>query len=172
MSDHISKLTTNLLELELVKVTKWDQLGLFLGLEMADIKEVELNHHELARRRMAMLDKWTSKQESASWEMVIEALENLSELVLANHLRKKYCTQLHKEDEKPQASISEELQQADPLHVVTERVLMVDYRKDAVAREIESLRDNYFKIIRKTESAVESVKPSERDMKRFSKYYT
>ena len=58
MSDHVS---TNLLELELVKVTKWDQLGLFLGLEMADIKEIELNHHELARRRMAMLDKWTSK---------------------------------------------------------------------------------------------------------------
>ena len=57
----------------MVKVTKWDQLGLFLGLDMADIKEIELNHHELVRRRMAMLDKWMSKQGSASWEMVIEA---------------------------------------------------------------------------------------------------
>ena len=93
MSDHISKLTTNLLEHELVKVTKRDQLGLFLGLDMADIKEIEQNHHELAHKRLAMLDKWTSKQGSASWEMVIEALENISELVLANQLREKYCAQ-------------------------------------------------------------------------------
>ena len=165
MSDHVSKLTTNLLEHELVKVTKWDQLGLFLGLDMADIKEIELNHHELVRRRMAMLDKWMSKQGGASWEMVIEALENISELVLANKLREKYCTQPYKEDEKPQTSMSEEQQANMP---VTERVLMVDCRKDVVAQEIESLCDNYFKLVRKTESAVESLKPSTRDIKKFS----
>ena len=76
--------------------------------------------------------------------MLIEALENISELVLANQLREKYCLQQHKDDEKSQTSMSEE-QQTDLQ--VKERVLLVDYRRDAVAREIESLRDNYFKLI-------------------------
>ena len=64
--------------------------------------------------------------------------------------------------------MSEE-QQANPL--VAEGVLTVEYRRAAIAREMESLRDNYFKLIRKTVSVVESVSPSERDVKRFSKYY-
>ena len=88
--------------------------------------------------------------------------------MLANKLREKYCTQPYKEDEKPQTSMSEEQQANMP---VTERVLTVDCRKDVVAQEIESLCDNYFKLVRKTESAVESLKPSTHDIKKFSMYY-
>ena len=53
----------------------------------------------------------------------------------------------------------------------TERVITVDYRRHAVAREIENIRDKYFELVKKTESAVDSVKPSSRDLKRFSKFH-
>ena len=171
MSDHI-KLTTNLLELELVKVTKWDQLGLFLGLEMADIKEIELSHHELARRRMEVFDKWIRKEGNASWMMMIEALEKMSELVLASKLKEKYCTQLRKDDEKPQMSMRkhEELQTVDLL-VQTERVLKMD-RKEIVVTELEQLEEDYLRLFINTESAVAEANPPVMTLKRFSKYYT
>ena len=127
MSDHVSKLTTDLLIHELKDVTGWEYLGFYLGFGMADIKEIEQDHPDTARRRMEMLDRWMRKEVSPSWEMVIEALEKMSELRLAHQLREKYCTQQHK-DEKPPTSMSEE--QADSQAI--ERVLKVD-RKDKVA---------------------------------------
>ena len=110
--------------------------------------------------------------------MVIKALEKMSELRLANKLREKYCTQQHKDDEKPIASLREkpartstseglaDLQEAD-----LERAITVDRRRHAVAREIDNLRDKHFELVKNTESAVASADPSSRDLKRFSKHY-
>ena len=39
-----------------------------------------------------MLAKWMEKDVDASWEKVIDALESLSQIRLANQLKKKYCT--------------------------------------------------------------------------------
>ena len=167
MSDHVSKLTSNLLELELVKVTKWDQLGLYLGLKMADIEEIELNHQDLFRRRMAMFEKWIRKEGNASWMMVVEALEKMSELALASQLRKKYCTQQCTDDEKPQMGRCEE-PQADLQ--TTERVLKMD-RKETVATELERLEEEYFHLVFNTESAVAEANPPVIKLKRFSEYY-
>ena len=162
MSDRVSKLTTDLLVHELKDVTGWQYLGFYLGFGMADVKEIEQDHTDTARRRMEMLDRWMRKEVSPSWEMVIEALEKMSELRLAHQLREKYCTQQHK-DEKPPTSMSEE--QADSQAI--ERVLRV-HRKDRVAREIEGFEDKYFLIVRETEVAVGKTNPSETDIKRFS----
>ena len=171
MSDRVVLFNTNLLAQELEEVVEWHRLGVYLGLSEKEIREIELNHQELARRRTAMLDKWTRKQAHASWEMVIEALEKMSELRLANKLREKYCG-TQQDDEKPIAvsTISElEGLVADPQEAG--RVITVDYRRHAVAREIDNLRDKYFKLVKKTESAVESANPSSRDLKRFSNFY-
>ena len=165
MSDHVSKLTTDLLIHELKDVTGWEYMGFYLGFGMADIKEIEQDHPDTARRRMEMLDRWMRKEVSPSWEMVIEALEKMSELRLAHQLREKYCTQQHK-DEKPPTSTSEE--QADSQAI--ERVLKVD-RKDRVAREIEGFEDKYLVIVRNIEAAIKSENPSERDIEWFSDYY-
>ena len=165
MSDRVSKLTTDILVHELKDVTGWECLGFYLGFGMADIKEIEQDHPNTARRRMEMLDRWMRKEVSPSWEMVIEALEKMSELRLAHQLRGKYCTQQHK-DEKPPTSMSEE--QADSQAIVRE--IKVD-RKDRVAREMEGVKDRYLVIVINTEAAIKSGNPSERDIEWFSDYY-
>ena len=170
MSDCVSKPTTNLLELELTKLTRWQLLGLFLGLDMAEIKEIELSHHELARRRMEVFEKWIGKEGTVSWVMMVEALEKMSELALASQLREKYCSQQCKDDEKPQMSTSEHEEPQTDLQT-TERVLKMD-RKDMVATELERLEEEYLRLVINTESAVAEANPPVMTLKRFSKYYT
>ena len=167
MSDHITTLTTDLLVYELKGITEWQSLGLYLGLGMAEIKEIEQDHPDTPRRRMEMLEKWMRKEGNPSWEMVVEALEKMSEQRLANQLRVKYCTQQH-QDEKPLTSKSEE--QADSQVTEMEKVLKVD-RKDAVAQEIESLEENYLILVTSTEFAVEDTNPPPKKIKRFSQFY-
>ena len=170
MSDRVSNPTTNLLELELTKLTRWQLLGLFLGLDMAEIKEVELNHHELARRRMEVFDKWIRKEGTVSWVMMVEALEKMSELALASQLREKYCSQQCKDDGKPQMSMSEHEELQTDLQT-TERVLKMD-RKEMVATELERLEEKYLRLVINIESAVSEANPPVMTLKRFSKYYT
>ena len=138
---------------------------MFLGIGMAEIKEIEQDHSDTSRRRMEMLEKWMRKEGNPSWEMVIEALEKMSEQRLANELKVKYCTQQH-QNEKPLTSE----EQADSQVTEMENVLKVD-RKDAVAREIESLEENYLKLVTSTEFAVEDTNPPAKKIKRFSQFY-
>ena len=90
MSDHIKiEVTHNLLVRELCKVTEWDVLGIYLGLDECEITEIERDHQSNARRRIAMLAKWMEKDVDASWEKVINALESMSQIRLANQLKEK-----------------------------------------------------------------------------------
>ena len=154
----------DLLVHELKSVTRWQSLGNYLRLGMADIKEIEQDHpRDTARRRMEMLDRWMRKEVSPSWVMVIEALRKMSDIRLAHQLRKKYCTK----DEKPPTSMSKD--QADSQ--ATKRELKLHYRKDKVAQDMQGFEDRYFAIVRKTEEALEDTNPSVRDIKRFANYY-
>ena len=165
----ITTITTDLLVHELIGVTNWQYLGMFLGLGMAEIKEIEQDHLDTPRRRMEMLEKWMRKEGNPSWEMVVEALEKMSELRLANQLRVKYCTQQH-QDEKPLTSKSEE--QADSQVTKTEKVPKVHVdRKDVVARKIKSLEVDYLKLVTSTKDALQNVCPSARKIKRFAQFY-
>ena len=85
MSDHVQTVTHDLLVRELCKVTEWDVLGIYLGLDESEIAEIEHNCERDARRRIAMLAKWMEKDVDASWEKVIDALESLSQIRLANN---------------------------------------------------------------------------------------
>ena len=163
MSDHITTLTTDLLVHELKGITEWQSLGLYLGLAMAEIKEIE-QYSDTPRRRMEMLEKWMRKQGNPSWEMVVEALEKMSEQRLADQLRIKYCTQQH-QDEKPLTSRREE--QADSQNA--ERVLKLNSH-DAVAKGIVSLEENYFNLVTSTEDALNNVCLSATKIKRFTQF--
>ena len=59
MSDSVSKLTTDLLVHELKHVTGWEYLGFFLGFDMTDIKEIEQDHPDTARRNV-LVDGFSS----------------------------------------------------------------------------------------------------------------
>ena len=157
MSDH---LTTDLLVNELKEVTEWQSLGLNLGLSMAVIKEIEHDHQDMARRRLETLDRWIRKEANPSWVMVIEALEKVSELRLANKLREKYCTQ--------QQISSSDVEPADSQ--AAERELKVD-RKDMVGQGIEGLGETYLRLVTSTEASLEKTNSSPKEIKRFSQCY-
>ena len=109
MSDNVdASVDLHLLVKELHEVTEWYTLGALLGLTENEIKEIEQNHHETARRRMAMLSKWVKKDKNPSWLKIITALEEISETSLANQLREKYtATHQPRLSAKPDEQVSE-----------------------------------------------------------------
>ena len=164
MSSHeIDMLKIDVLIRELDDVqAQWDILGIHLGFSHNELRVIELDSKDTKHRTTDMLNKWLKKEENPSWERIIAALETMSELNLASQLRKKYIQQYYKE----QLHMSEGMTE-DP---ATERVLLVD-RKDIIARDLECLKEKYVKLVMRTESALEAVNPSPRQLKRFSQSY-
>ena len=152
-------ITHDLLVRELGQVPQWDILGTYLGLSESEIQVIERDHHDTARRRLVMLNKWMEKDVNASWEKVIDALKSMSQIRLAHQLKEKYCT-------------SELVNQVSPKPDVSsfDNELMVK-RQEAIARDIEDLEENYLKLLTDVESAMTEANPSLIKLKRFSKFY-
>ena len=161
MSDNKKAVSINLLVEELSGVTEWYTIGLFLGLTENEIKAIEQDHDGTARRRMAVLNKWLKKEADPSWLIIISALEKMSETSLANQLRKKY--------EKP--AMTSDAESTDNPSVSKPVVLKIN-RKEILVRELEDIEKKYLRLIVETESAMETCNPSQRQLKRFSKFYT
>ena len=106
-----------------------------------------------------MLDKWLRKQEDPSWMSIIEELENMSEMSLANKLRKKYMLLSHQ----PAADVC----LAETQLTISNVLLEVD-RSDPIPVDMEELRDMYYDLVTETETDLESVKPK---IKRFSQVH-
>ena len=157
MSDHVQAVTHDLLLRELCKITEWDVLGIYLGLDESEITEIERDHQSNARRRIAMLAKWMEKDTNSSWEKVNEALKCMSQIRLANQLKEKYCAS----ESKPPATTA-----AGP---VSEKELMVD-RKELIAQEIEDLEEKYLLLVTNVHSAMTEANPSPKKLRMFSKY--
>ena len=154
MSGHVQPLDHRVLVQEL-KSVQWDTLGINLGLSVEEIQEIELDHQTTSRRRSEMLNKWLKKELNPTWLMVVDALEKMSENRLANRLRNAYDA-------------------ASPAHTPSassEELELTIGRNDEIARAIEDLSDEYFTLIRETESAVKRMNPSLNDLKRFSQFY-
>ena len=150
MSDHVTTPTTEQLVHELKGIKGWQSLGLYLGLGMAEIKEIEQDHPDTSSRRMAMLEKWMRKEGNPSWVMVVEALEKMSEQRLANQLRVKYCTQ----------------------QVTQPEIRMIRVcRRDTIVQEMENITDKYFELLHAAELALNNANPSAKNIKRFSAIY-
>ena len=160
MSDNKKALSINLLVEELSGVTEWYTLGVFLGLTENEIKEIEQDHEGTARRRMAVLNKWLKKEANPSWLVIISALEKMSETSLANQLRKKY--------EKPATCDAESTDNPS----VSKPVVLKINKKEILVSELEDIENEYLSLIVETESAMETCNPSQRQLKRFSKFYT
>ena len=162
MSDNAPSI--DLLLEELCEVVEWYTLGAYLGLTENEIKEIEQDHRETARRRMAMLSKWIKKKANPSWLAIIAALEKMSETSLANLLRKKYIR-----DEKSPTTCD-----AEPTAELSEpkKVVMKMNRREMIVRELEEVEKKYLRLIVKTESAMKGVNPPPEELERFSKFYT
>ena len=162
MSDRVQTVTHDLLVRELCKVTEWDVLGIYLGLDESEITEIERDHKRNARRRIAMFAKWMEKEASPCWERVIDSLESMSQIRLANQLKEKYCTS---ESNPPATAAGPKPAESSP-----EKELMVD-RQELIVREIEDLGEKFLLLVTKVESAMTEANPSPLNLKRFSKYY-
>ena len=160
MSDNVQTVTHDLLVRELDQVPQWDMLGTYLGLSESEIQVIERDHHDTARRRLVMLNKWMEKDVNASWEKVIDALKSISQIRLAHQLKKKYCTS---ESTLPNTATVTKQAESSP-----EKELSVN-RKDF--HELEALGDRYLQLIMDTESAVEESNPPLKKLKRFSQHF-
>ena len=107
-----------------------------------------------------MLAKWMEKDDATSWEKVIDALDSMSPIRLANQLKEKYCTS---ESNPPATAAGPKPAESSP-----EKELTVD-RKDFL--EMETLGDNYLQLVMEAESAVEESDPPLKKLKRFSQCF-
>ena len=164
MSDNDTKLVTALLvhELELKKVRECRR-RYRLGLSIADVKKIEKieDHFKEAagarrRPRMAMLKRSMRKKEIPSWVRVIAALQEVSELKLANQLGEKYRTQ-------------------QVTQTRSKKVIKLNRRNKFVEKIVqmwESITQTYFELVTAAELALEDKNPSPREIKSFCKFHT
>ena len=152
--------------LQELKNVDWDVLGTYLGLSQSAIGEIERDHQSTGRRRIVMLDMWLRKEENPSWVKIISALEKIPETRLVSQLRKKYQQQPNDGNPPVTTRLKEEPTDQGQ-QAATEKVLKVD-RKDQVAKELESIKQGYVRLVMSAESALETANPSPRQLNRFS----
>lgn len=173
MSESVRVPSVQLLMKELNCVTQWDMMGVFLGLETSDIKDIEATY-PLApgRRKVEMFTLWMKKERYPSWEKVIEALKEISELSLAAHLQEKYIQ--HQDQPRPtlHSSIASMCGRGS-VDTTTDpgKVIKLNRKKDGIARKFEEIELEFAQLVIKTQSALESEQTPLAELKRLSMYY-
>ena len=126
-----------------------------------ELTTIERQHPgDMGRMMTAMLDKWLGKQTSPSWMSIIDALEKISEMRLADKLRNKYMSST----QQPAADVC--LAETQP---TSSNVVLKVHRSDPIPVDMEELRDLYYELVTETETDLESVKPKK--IKRFSQVH-
>ena len=74
---------------ELQEVNDWVTLGLYLGIKMSKLQEIEEDHPNLARRRIQMLQEWQNNV-TPTWSPVVQALVGIGKRRLAYELAQKH----------------------------------------------------------------------------------
>ena len=74
---------------ELQEVNDWVTLGLYLGIKMSKLEEIEENYPKLARRRTQMLQEWQNNV-TPTWSAVVQALVGIGMRHLAYELAQKH----------------------------------------------------------------------------------
>ena len=77
-------------DLVLIKVTEWYELGLQLGVDDAELEEIEKNNRDLRACRRSMFRAWLRITPSPSYQQLVEALMTVGEGKEADLLCKKY----------------------------------------------------------------------------------
>ena len=77
-------------------VSDWHNLGVHLDLEVAKLKEIELDYfvHGVVRMKTEMFDLWLKSCPNASWHKLVSALNAIGEKRVAAEVESKYCKQL------------------------------------------------------------------------------
>ena len=78
---------------ELASVENWHLLGVNLGLQGHQLHEIERNYRgDSSRCKSETLYMWQRNAKNPSWETIVEALCLMQEHVVADAIRRKYCS--------------------------------------------------------------------------------
>ena len=78
------------LDSELHKVIDWIPLGLYLGIELPELKIIKANNsNDLKMCRIEMLNEW-QKKVTPTWSAVVQALVEIGMRCLASELAQKH----------------------------------------------------------------------------------
>ena len=77
----------------LYSVNDWHRFGIYLGLEMSTLRNIEheFGSRGLHRIKAEMFDRWLITTPSASWEDLVIALEEMRERMVAHNVAASYC---------------------------------------------------------------------------------
>ena len=66
--------------------------GVYLGVPYSQLQRIKSSHHleEIELCKVDMLQYWLDNSVSASWKNVVQALEQIDQLVLAATVKQKY----------------------------------------------------------------------------------
>ena len=85
-----SALNLKNLSSELATVINWFLLGINLGLQKHELTKIERDYQGNDRRRVEMLNLWLQRTPNATWEDVVDALQQMGENRVAENIREKY----------------------------------------------------------------------------------
>ena len=74
------------------QITDWYMLGMYLKLPRGRLTEIErqFSGHGARRCKLEMFDLWMNLNPDSSWELIVLALEECGETVLAGHVRERH----------------------------------------------------------------------------------
>ena len=87
-----SALNLKNLSSELATVINWFFLGINLGLQKHELSKIQQNyaHQGSDQQRLEMLYLWLQRTPNATWEDVVDALQQMGENRVAENIREKY----------------------------------------------------------------------------------
>ena len=77
---------------EVQEVVDWMPFGVFLKLELSQLKRIEQEYSESKRRLLEMLGTWLKLFPDASWIDIVKALQSIDHKVLAQRIEEKYIS--------------------------------------------------------------------------------
>ena len=78
------------LSFELKTVANWSLLGINLGVPIHELSRIAQAYRESERQKLQMLDLWLERSHAPSWREVVNALELMGEIRVAERIRQKY----------------------------------------------------------------------------------
>jgi len=76
---------------ELSTVSRWYQLGIKLGLQPSQLRQIEQEvPTDIDRRKIEVVDLWLQSTPGASWRHIVTALREMGDMTTAERIESKY----------------------------------------------------------------------------------
>ena len=80
----------NAIMMELLEVSDWELLGIYLGVSPSTLHNVKRENTRVESMKYNMLAEWLKSTPEASWKDVVSALTVMKEICVAKIIKEKY----------------------------------------------------------------------------------